>query len=203
LALEDVDVLFGLTAASNCRTRIGAFGRARSRPQRSVEPIEAAVAAVTDELAALRAEVAALRAEHEGLVDELNDELGKMVDKSMNRMEQQGDEIRVLKSELADVRVQLAAVRTEELKDLHANLIAAAGLTIRTFNEAASRRAGLTEVETARHEELAEIQAKADRLADQLESLKAAQRNFKFAREQDDSDVLDLPAFLPPPSRAN
>jgi hypothetical protein len=44
------------------------------------------------------------------------------------------------------------------------------------------------------------LQAKADALAAELERLRT-HKDFRFDREEGDSDVSDLPHFLPPPRR--
>jgi len=45
------------------------------------------------------------------------------------------------------------------------------------------------------------VEAKANALATELERLKQTQRDFKFAREQDDGGMFDLPRILPPSRR--
>ena len=49
--------------------------------------------------------------------------------------------------------------------------------------------------------EVAVVEAKANALATELERLKQTQRDFKFAREQDDGGMFDLPRILPPSRR--
>lgn len=83
---------------------------------------------------------------------------------------------------------------------MRASLVDAAKLTVDTINQAAAQRAELTQAEAAQHDELVALEAKANALAAELEDLRTAHRNFKFAREKDDSGVLDLPPFLPRPA---
>jgi len=78
-------------------------------------------------------------------------------------------------------------------------------MAIDTCNEVTNynaRRVEVSQAEAAQREELAALQARADALARELERLKSF-RDFKFAREEGDSDVCDLPHFLPPPRRDN
>ena len=168
----------------------------------------AAVVAVSDGNAALRGEVAALRAECERLNDELamtQEGTMKFFDTYERHESERGEVFRQLKSEIASLKVELAAVRAEGLKSLHDNLVASARMAIDTCNEVTNynaRRVETAQSEATQREELVALQARADALAAELERLRT-HRDFKFAREEGDSDVFDLPHFLPPPRRDN
>jgi len=176
--------------------------------QARMQQDRAAIAVVTEENAQLRADLDTLRAECARLNDELGDTnaaIGKIIDKSVDRFEQQDDEIRALKGEIADVRLLCAEMRVKSLDAVHANLVASAKMAVDTLNEAtnlAARRVEVSQAEERHREELVALEARADVLANELERLRT-HRDFKFAREEGDSDVFDLPHFLPPPRRDN
>jgi hypothetical protein len=71
------------------------------------------------------------------------------------------------------------------------------------FNAAAEQRAAVARlIETAR-EELDTLNARTTALVSDVIALKDAQTNFRFARETpNDSEVLDMPAFLSAPGRS-
>ena len=97
------------------------------------------------------------------------------------------------------------AEEDERRRTLNSNLIANAKMAIDTLNEAtnfAARRVETAQSEAAQREELATLQARADALADELERLRT-HKDFRFAREESDSDVCELRNFLPPPRRDN
>jgi hypothetical protein len=76
-------------------------------------------------------------------------------------------------------------------------LVTAAKLSIDTFNQAASQRLSF------RRRKRRSMRSPAPTsLAPELERLQT-HRDFEFAREEGDSNVFDLPHFLPPPRRDN
>jgi hypothetical protein len=144
-----------------------------------------------------RTQVAALAAEHEHLcatVDAVAAAAATITDALGERADRQGEAIRKLREENAELRVELAKAQTAGLAELQRNLVEAARLTIDAFNAAAAQRGEASERETALRAELAEVEARAVMLASELQKLKT-HAEFKFARE----DELDVPAFLPPP----
>jgi len=176
--------------------------------QERVQQDRAAVVTVSDECARLRGELEALRAAHEEFYtewDATNGAILKIFDGMEREAAERDDVIRALKSEVADLRVKLAEARTEGLKSLHNSLVASARMAIDTCNEVTNynaRRVEVSQSEAAQREELAALQAKADALATELERLRT-HKDFRFAREEGDSDAFELPSFLPPPRRDN
>ena len=153
----------------------------------------------------LRGQVEAMQADRKKLVDELNEELAAILDKVCDRLGEQDKTISALRAEISDLRIKQAADRVEQLNTLHSRLVDAAELTIKTFNEAASRRAELSEVERQQAQEVAVVEAKANALASELERLKQAQQHPKFAREEepDEGGAFDLPVGFLPSRRSN
>jgi hypothetical protein len=165
----------------------------------------AAITTATDEL---RAELEARRVAHEQLDTELavtQQAISSILDVLEARDAERDNLTRALKAEIAELRTKLAEGRVEELEVLHRNLIGAAQMAISTLNEATSLAAARVEREQAeekQREELVALRTRGDALAAELERLRT-HRDFKFAREEGDSDVFDLPDFLPPPRRDN
>src|SRR5262249_22227384 len=115
------------------------------------------------------------------------------------------EEIKQLRAAVADLGLKITEARTQGTEALNSNLIASARMAIDTLNEAtdfAARRVETAQAEAAQREELAALQAKADALATELERLRT-HKDFRFAREESDSDMFELPHFLPPPRRNN
>lgn|SRR5262245_58466413 len=157
-------------------------------------------------------EVASLRAAQDQLVGEINDQIKdqdkidgavlKIFNHVEARQDQQEGLIAQLRSEVADLKVKLAEAGAEELATLQHSLVDAARLTVDCFHAAAVQRERLSEKEASQADELAALNARAAALADEVERLKDAQKNVRFAREQDD-DTLDLPSDFLLPFRGN
>jgi hypothetical protein len=79
------------------------------------------------------------------------------------------------------------------LNTLHASLVRSAELSMKAFEQAAQR----AELSTTEFEQVAEVAAKANELSAELQRLREAQKNFRFAREERDGGdfgIVDLPA---------
>jgi hypothetical protein len=107
--------------------------------------------------------------------------------------------IRSLQDEISALRNELTVVRVEAAE----KLAAGAKASLEAFNEATAQREVVARLLDTAHEELDGFNARQVSLVADVKELKEAQTNFKFARETpNDSEVLDMPAFLLSPGRS-
>jgi chromosome segregation ATPase len=167
-------------------------GRRKSNPDQERELARAARAtgvAALEDVAQLRAELATLRAERDQLIAELN-ERQKTINHNFHvfdeRADDQEDDVRQLRTEIAGLNIKLAEARSEMQATLQAHRDAAAKLMVDTFNQATTWREESMRAEAARREEVIELRSEITALRvmsaeTRVEGLQSLQSNLVAA----------------------